>query len=269
MGKYIINRISNGVMLISVVFQSGILLYLESAYGPNSDISCFEAFLLYINSTANIVFLGLSLVLAMGYPQNIGNENIITRMGLKKWMKYEIISYMFSVFVLELSILVVDLLITFSFSTSWSRDFLLCSNCYYAEFGSRLSGVSDIKGFVIFSNPIISTIISFISHWLLVCVCGLVVMMLNQNSKKIISIAVPLIMINLPGILFFVGENRQLNLFTLICRYADISENANLDNMRIHGFGGVFSVAEYAIVMLIIIIMIADVIVIRRKKCLS
>lgn len=269
MGKYIINRMYNGIMLIVIVLQVGMLIYLEGSYGSNSDMSGYELFLLYMNSTYNIIFLGLSFVIAMGFPQRTGYENIIARTGLKMWLKYEIVSYMISVFVLELVVLITAFMISMSFSLKWSDDFFLCSFSCYEEFGSKLAGSVYLTNFVVFSNPVVSTLVCFVSHWLLACACGLCSITLNQNKKNALGIIIPLGLIKLPAFISVLGYSYNKPQIINICNFIDIMNNANLGNMKLHGLGFNVTSMQYYAMVILIIFGLTEAILIRRRKCLN
>lgn len=268
MGRYAINRVFSGMFFLCVTLMFAFLLFSLGGMAGNADISAYEAYILFMNSESDRIFVVLSILIAMGYPMLDSRQNVIMRTGWKRWLRYEVVSLIAAEVIFGLLIFVGILLLFPSIDSSWNLDFFISFVSGGNAFSGKLGAVNSFTGWVLFDSVYGAFFATFIAHTLLGIICGLVCFVFNMGNKKIYGVLLLALVKYMPYVinvlLYMSGNPKAWRIFS----YFNIFQTSKISSMKMNCYGGYLSSPQVFAWFLLLVIILVQVIMLRRRKCL-
>ncbi len=263
--RYIVNRIFSGVFILSAVLLFAFMTFSIGSLRYISDISGYEAYLLFMNSESGIIFYIFCIILAMQYPIVDKNDNLIVRLGWKKWMVYEIVSLISVIILYSIMTLAFAILLVPDFSHKWNTDFLIAMSPIENKFTEHIASVQNMTGWVLYGTISGALMTTFICNTILAVFCGLVVFAFNTKRKAGYGVLIILFIKYIPEIImqyvFFHGNSLTGKIF----KYIDLFETAKISNMKM-GCYGTYMLMHQTISWLLFCVSVLLIVILGRKK---
>lgn len=268
MVKYVINRIFTGNFFLCIVLMFAYMLFVFGGMTGKADMSGNEAYMLYMNSGSNLTYVILTLLLALDYPLHGSKQNIVMRTGWKRWLIYEMVSLVTAEILFSIAILLIAFLLFPDAGGSWSLDFCISFFSDGSAFSFNLATVGNMTGWVLYSSVYKAAFFTFAAHTLLGIICGLVCFLFNMGNKKMYAAFVLFFVNYAPDIinemLLYSGNMQKAQKLS----YFDIFEISRISYMKMNCFGGYILPSQVLVWFLLIIVILVQIIMLRRRVCL-
>lgn len=268
MVRYVSNRIFTGTFFLSVTLMLAYLMFSLGGMIGNVKLSMYEVYILFMNSESDMIFVIISMLIAMDYPLIGNRQNVIMRTGWKRWLRYEIVSLISAEVIFGLFIALVVFLLFSSVDGSWNLDFFIGFVSRGTALSCNIGTVDNLAGWVLFSSVHSAFLVTFFAHALLGIICGLVCFIFNMGNHKIYGVILLAMVKFMPNIvnrlLYVLGNSKAWYIFS----YFDIFQTSKISSMKMKCYGGYLLSSQVIAWLLLLIVVLVEIIMLRRRRCL-
>lgn len=266
--RYINNRIFSGVFVLSIILLFAFMTFSIGSLKYTSDISGYEAYLLFMNSESGIIFFIFCIVLAMQYPMVDRNDNMIVRLGWKKWMAYEVASMISVIILYSIITLILTFMIVSDFTYKWNTEFFIAMSPIDNKFTEHIASVQNMSGWVLYGTISGAMITTFVCNTVLAVFCGLLVVIFNSKRKVTYGILIILFIKYIPQILMQFLYLSESSLFNRLFKYIDLFGASRISNIKM-GCYGTYMLPQQTISWLLFCVSVLLIAILgREKRCL-